>query len=379
VKKVEFYRHSLSHDDKQELLSVVDSVFLTTGNVVKRFETAFATYMGSQYAVGVTSCTHALELALRSFGIGHGDEVITTPLSFVATANTIEYVGAKPVFVDVEASTGNIDATLIEQAITPRTRALMIVHLYGQMCDMKAIRKIADRHNLKVIEDSAHCVEGTRDGVKPGQVGDIACFSFYATKNLTSGEGGALVCNDEKLYDWLLQGRLHGMTKGAADRYHGLYQHYDVPIVGMKCNMSNLQAALLVNQLGRLDDLLKQRAAIVERYEEAFSFLPTVTRHETLSGVHHAYHLYTIMVDQAVRDTFLHELQHQGVGVAVNFRPIHLMSYYRSTYDYKEGDFPVAERIGASTITLPLYPKLTDEEIAMVISAVKTAVKQVDK
>jgi len=256
IRKIEFYRHNLSAKDKAALLDVVDSVFLTTGKVVEQFEKKFASYVHSSHAVGVMSCTHALELALRYFQFGHDDEIITTPLSFIATANTIEYVGARPVFVDVEPNTGNIDVRAIEKAITPRTKALMVVHLYGQMCDMKALRKLADRFHLKIIEDSAHCIEGMRDGVRPGQLGDVAAYSFYATKNLACGEGGALSCNNENIYDWLLRARQHGMSRNAADRYHKRYEHYDMDLLGMKCNMSNLQAALLINQLDDLDIFL---------------------------------------------------------------------------------------------------------------------------
>ncbi len=375
LKRIEFYKHNLSEHDKQEMLNVLDSLFLTTGSTVATFEKKFADYMGSTFAVGVMSCTHALELSLRAFGIGYGDEVITTPLSFVATANAIESVGAKPVFVDVEADTGNIDARLIERAITKKTKAVLPVHLYGQMCDMKKIRAIADAHNLKVIEDCAHCVEGSRDGIRPGQLSDAACFSFYATKNLACGEGGAITCNDEKLYDWFLQARQHGMSKSAIDRYQKKYQHYDVAFVGMKCNMSNVQAALLINQLDSLDSFLKKRMNIAQKYNFAFEKKSFIRIPIKIDEVKHAWHLYTILVDSLKRDRYLHTLQEKGIGVAVNFRPIHLLTYYRKKYGYEEGDFSQAEYIGASTITLPFYPKLTDEEILYVIETVHKVVK----
>ena len=373
--KVEFYKHNISSQDKQEILKVLDSLFLTTGSTVAEFEKKFARYIGSRYAVGVMSCTHALELALRAFDIGPKNEVITTPLSFVATANAIESVGAKSVFIDVEACSGNIDATLIEKAITQRTKAIIVVHLYGQMCDMKAIRKIADAHNLKIIEDCAHCIEGNRDGIRPGQLGDVACFSYYATKNLACGEGGAITCNNKKLYDWFLKARQHGMTKNAIDRYQKKYQHYDVTFLGMKCNMSNLQAALLLNQLDLLEDFLEKRISIVNRYTKEFEKNNNFKLLQELSQTKHAWHLYTILVDPKNRDKYLHALQELDIGVSVNFRSIHLMSYYKKKYGHKSGAYPIAENISNSNITLPLYPKLTNEEIEYVITCIKEGVR----
>lgn len=367
TQKIEFFRHNIEAIDKAELAKVLDSLFLTTGPTVKLFEQKFAQYVGAKYAVGVMSCTHALELALRYYDIGIGDEVITTPMSFVATANTIEYVGAKAIFVDVEPDTGNIDANLLEAAITPRTKAILVVHLYGQLCDMKAIRAIADKYNLKVIEDAAHCVEGTRDGVGVGALGDIACFSFYATKNLTCGEGGAITCNDPAIYEWMLKARQHGITKDAADRYTKKYEHYDMEFLGLKCNLSNINAALMVHQLDRLDEYLLQRQAISAAYDNAFALNPAIDFPREKSDSRHARHLYTIWVAPEIRDVSMHQLQDASIGVAVNFRTIHLMSYYRKKYGYKRGDFPIAERIGDSTISIPLYPKLTQSEISYII------------
>jgi len=323
----------LSNEDKAEVLSVLNSLFLTTGDVVQLFEKKFARYMDSEYAVGLMSCTHALELSLRYYRIGLGDEVITTPISFIATANAIESVGAKPVFVDVEESTGNINADLIEGAITPKTKALLVVHLYGQMCDMIAVKKIADKYNLKIIEDCAHCIEGMRDGIRPGQLGDIACYSFYATKNLTCGEGGAITCNDQKIYEWMLMARQHGMTRNAADRYSKRYEHYDMDFLGMKCNMSNIQAALLVHQLDRIDEYLEKKELIACEYDKSFKGCG-ISKPLVLKSTRHARHLYTIWVDNKMRDEHLDKLQNNNIGVAVNFRPIHLIKYYRIKYGF---------------------------------------------
>ena len=250
----------------------------------------------------------------------------------------------------------------------------MPVHLYGQMCDMKAIKAIADKYDLKVIEDAAHCVEGERDGIKVGELSSMACYSFYATKNLTSGEGGAITCHDQDIYEWFLQARLHGMSKNAADRYSKAYEHYDMEILGYKCNMSNIEAALLVNQIDRVENLLKQRKALADRYTDALGQNSYIQLPQVLEDTKHCYHLYTMWVNPDKRDEYLHALQQKGVGVAVNYRPIHLMKYYREKYGYKAENFPICERIGASTLSIPLYPDLTAEEQAYVIQTINETI-----
>ena len=374
-KKIEFYKHNLSPEDKKECLKVLGSLFLTTGDEVRLFEEKFAKYLKTKYVVGVTSCTDALFLSLKCVGVNKGDEVVTTPLSFISTSNVIEYCNAKPVFVDVEESTGNINADLIEKAITLKTKVILVVHLYGQMCDMRKIRNIADKHKLKVIEDCAHCIEGTRDGLRPGQLGDLACFSFYATKNITSGEGGAITTNNKDYYNWLFKARLHGMSKNALDRYTKKYEHYDMEFLGYKCNMNNIQASLLVHQLDRIDEMLVKKEKIARRYDQEFAQNPKLKILKVLPGIKHARYIYTILVNAKMRDKYLRLLQEKGIGVAVNFRSIHLMHYYRDKYGYKGGEYPVAEKIGASTITIPLYPKLKAEEISFVADSVNWITK----
>lgn len=366
---IEFYKHALNDKDRQEVLHVLHSLFLTTGSWVAEFEKAFASYLTARYAVGVMSCTHALELCLRYFNIGPGDEVITTPLSFVATANAIEYVGAKPVFVDVEPTTGNINVSLIEQAITKKTKAIIPVHLYGNMVDMKALRAVADTYKLVVIEDAAHCIEGVRDGIRVGQLAEAACFSFYATKNITSGEGGAITTNDENMYNWLLQARSHGLSSNAAQRYTKKYEHYDQLFLGMKCNMSNIQAGLLLHQLERIEDLWQERKKLWDFFE---SQLSNIKKPVYKTNTKHAYHLYTLWAkDQQSRDQLLADFFDASVRTAVHYNPIHLMSYYKNKYGYTKGDFPHAERIGFSTITLPFYSGLTDQEREALVNRVR--------
>ena len=369
--KVEFYKHNISQQDIDNVVGVLNSLFLTTGEVVSEFEGKFSRYLSCRYTVGVTSCTAALHLSLLACGIGPGDEVITTPMTFIASANSVLFTGARPVFIEVEPETGNINADLIEDAVTSRTKAILPVHLYGQMCDMKKIREIADKHHLAVIEDAAHAIEAVRDGARPGQLSDAASFSFYATKNITSGEGGAISTNSEEIAEKLKKLRLHGMSKGAAERYSRRYEHWDMEMLGWKYNMSNIQAALLLNQLENIEKRWQRREQICQMYEEAFKEDSGVTCLKVLPNSKSARHLFTILVPPERRDSIMGQLQERGIGIAVNFRPIHLLTFYRQTYGYKRGMYPMAEKIGDSTITLPLYPKLTDEEIRYVIQTVK--------
>ena len=326
-------------------------------------------YTGLKQIVALNSCTAALHLALLALGVGPGDEVITTPMTFIATATAIMHAGATPVFVDVEPQTGLMDINRIEQAITPHTKAVVPVHLYGSMVDMLHLRSIADRYGLKIVEDCAHCIEGERDGVRPGQLGDAACYSFYATKNLTCGEGGALGINDARLAEKVNILKLHGMSKGAADRYSGKYVHWDMLLEGWKYNISDIQSALLVDQLARLEGNLHRRETICTLYDQAFSQCPGIKLLQ-IPGKS-ARHVYTIWVDADRRDAILHRFQDHGVGVAVNYRAIHSLTFFRERFGFQPEDFPISCEMGRRTITLPLYPGLTDEEVAYVIQTAR--------
>ncbi len=372
--KVEFYRHALGQPELDAVARVVGSLFLTTGPETRAFEAELAAFLGVAEAVGVTSCTAAMHLSLVALGVGPGDEVVVPPTSFVATANVAVYAGATPVFADVEPDTGLLDPAAVEAALTPRTRAVIPVHLYGHLADMRALRALADGHGLALIEDGAHCVEGTRDGAKPGQLGTAACFSFYATKNLTCGEGGAIATNDHALAAHLRRLRLHGIDRDAADRYGARYRHWDQLELGYKANLTDLQAAMLRAQLPLLLERRARREALCRRYDEGFADLAGVQRPVVRPGAESARHLYTLQVDPARRDDVLAALGDRGVGVAVNFRPIHLMRWYREHFGTREGQFPNAERLGASTISLPLYPLLTEAEQDHVIAAVREVV-----
>ncbi len=373
---IPFFHHDLGEEELASIREVFAGPILTTGDFVARFEKGFAEFLGTKHVLGVTSCTGALHLAMVSMGIGKGDEVITTPLTFVATAEAIVNTGANPVFVDVEADTGNINAELIEAAITPRTKAIIAVHLYGLMSDMNRIRAIADKHGLKVIEDAAHCIEGQRDGRRVGELADAACFSFFATKNITCGEGGAVSTNDTELFERMRRLRTHGMNKTAADRYKEGFTHWDVVESGWKYNMSNIEAAILLPQLKRILPNLEKRQSLAEDYIKALN----VDRSESglsysasRSQARHARHLFTVWVPPEKRDAIINKMQASGVPCVVNYRPVHLLTWYQEHLGYKSKSFPNAEMIGSRTISLPLFPTMPKENVAIVVEKLKAA------
>jgi UDP-4-amino-4-deoxy-L-arabinose-oxoglutarate aminotransferase len=374
--KIPYFRHDLGTPELQSLAKVLEGEILTTGDAVATFETKFAACLRARHALGVTSCTGALHLALLALDIGSGDEVITTPMSFVATATAILEAGATPVFVDVEPDTGNLDAARVEAAITSRTKAILPVHLYGLMCDMRALKAIADRHGLRLIEDAAHCIEGVRDGIRPGELSDAACFSFYATKNLTCGEGGAIIVNDDSLAERLKPLRLHGMTRMAEESAREGYRHWDMVLMGWKYNMSNIEAALLLPQLDRMDAKLARRQALAERYEQAFADMDGIKVPSSRPNSVHARHIFTIWCDGCERDELLGHLHGERIGAVVNYRPIHLMSYFARRYGYSAGDFPISEWIGNCTISLPFYPDMPLDNVEVVAQAVERCLNQ---
>ncbi len=370
---VDFYRHSLGEEEKAAVRVVLDSLFLTTGQKVYAFEKAFEEYLGVPAVVCTAHATASLHLSMLAAGVGPLDEVITTPMTFLSSANAILYAGGTPVFVDVDPATANIDVDAAAAAITPRTKAIVAVDLYGLMADMVALRAIADRHGLALVEDAAHCVEGRRDGFGPGQLADYGCFSFYATKNLTCGEGGAITARDGAKKNVLRQLGSHGMSKNAADRYAGKYQHWDMERLGYKYNLSDVNAALLIPQLPKLAERLRHREGICRLYEAAFRETPGVSFPIVPKGMTSGRHLFTIWVDPEKRDAVLAGIQARGVGVAVNYRAVHLTKFYRERFGFRRGMFPAAERIGDSTITIPLWPAMTDAQVDEVIAAVRGA------
>jgi dTDP-4-amino-4,6-dideoxygalactose transaminase len=374
-KKIEYCKHNLGPEELGRIERVFGSLFLTTGDEVAEFECALASYLGLPHAVAVTSCTAAMHLALLAAGVREGDEVVTSPLTFVGTPNSVVMAGATPVFADVDRATGNIDPRAIEAAITARTRAILPVHLYGQMADMTAIAAIARRRNLAVVEDAAHSLEAEWNGAKPGSLGDFACFSFYATKNISSGEGGAISAKEASAAELLRKLRLHGFDKSASERYTNRFERYDVSILGWKYNMDNIHAAILVEQMKKVEGFLARRDEIYRRYAEGLGGVEGIELHAVRPEARNACHLFTVLVDAARRDAILDELQNRGVGVSVNFYPAHLMTYYRERFGCRPGMFPAAEEIGARTVSLPLYPKLAEREIDYVIENVIDVVR----
>lgn len=372
-KKIEFYRHNLSNEDFAMVQQMMTSLFLTTGPMVEAFEKRFAEYLSIEEAVGLTSCTGAIHLALLRHGIGAGDEVITTPMTFVATATAILQTGAIPIFVDVCPKTGMILPEAAQTAITERTKAILPVHLYGRMADMRGFSKLAERNHLVLIEDSAHCIEGMRDGIRPGQMSEAACFSFYATKSMTCGEGGALVCKSPKDARWYRSARHHGITQNASYRYTKQYEHWDMEDMGWKYNMDDIQASLLIQQINRLNDYRQRREDLEILYRELLAhidgldFLEIPEKDEI--GAHH---LFTILLPiKMSRDKVIERMEEHGIGCAVNYRAIHTLAYFREKYGYRPEDFPVANRIGERTLSLPLYPKLSVEEVEIVCQTLK--------
>ena len=372
--QIEFFKHNIDDEARQAVLRVLDTPYIAMGEIVGELEAEFVKYLNTPYALALHTCTDALFLSLKALGIGPGDEVITTPLTFVATANSIVSVGARPVFVDVEADTGLIDIQEIRKHITPKTKAIIPVHLYGQMADVEALAFIAKKNNLFIIEDSAHCIEGNFDGIQPGQSGDTACFSFFATKNITSGEGGMLITKSEAVYEKCRMMRSHGQTRSADQRYKKAGLSWDVEIVGLNHKLTNFQAAMLLPQLRKIETLWKRRQEIYRHYQAALSGAGIQTP-KILKNCRSGLHLFTFWVDNKVRNQILMALKEKGVHCTVNYNPLHLLSFYRKNYGYREGDFPHAERIGGSTLSLPFYPDLKQEEIEYVAQTVIETVR----
>ncbi len=366
----------IEDDEIREVEATLRSGWLGTGPKVTKFENMFKEYTGAEYALALNSCTAGLHLSMLAAGIGPGDEVITTPLTFCATANAIIHASGKPVFVDAERETMNIDPEKIEKAITSRTKAILPVHLAGRPCNMDAIVDIAQRHRLLVIEDGAHCIEGWYKGKKVGNIGDITCFSFYVTKNIVTGEGGMVTTNREDWADKIKMYALHGMSKDAWMRYSDEgFKHYQVIYPGFKYNMMDIQASLGIHQMKRVAQYLERREEIWDMYGEAFAELPVITPALPEPDTVHARHLYTLLIDtdriQLTRDEVQQRLYEMNIGTGIHFISLHLHEYYRKTFDLKPDDFPNAKFISDRTISLPLSAKLTDEDVEDVIRAIQ--------
>ncbi|MDD5199574.1 MAG: DegT/DnrJ/EryC1/StrS family aminotransferase [Terrimicrobiaceae bacterium] len=367
----------IGEEEIREVVDTLRSGWIGFGPKCLRLEEAFAGYSGAAHAVSVNSATAGLHLSLLAAGIGPGDEVITTPLTFVATTNVIEHVGARPVFADVDSKTQNIDPERIAEAVTPRTRAIMPMHMAGRPCNMDAIGEIARSHNLTVIEDAAHAVEAAWNGRKVGSISRFTVFSFYANKNLTTAEGGIVTTADGHVADRLRRLRLHGLCQNAWARFSNKGSgSYEAMEPGYNYSLTDLNASLGIHQLARVEENLRIRERHWRAYDEGLAGLPALeTPAPTRPEETHARHLYTVVLRPESltvgRLQFLAALKAEGIGSGIHYLPVHLMPFYVGKYGYKPGVFPNAERIAAGTISLPMSGKLTDQDAQDVVSAVR--------
>jgi dTDP-4-amino-4,6-dideoxygalactose transaminase len=389
---IPFYKPLIAQEEIAQLVEAVESGWLTTGPKTLEFEAAIARYVGSPFAVGVNSCTAAMHLALVATGIRPGDAVITSPITFPATANVIEHCGARPVFIDVEPDTLLLDVAALEDFLAAPERkgiaadtvkAIIPVHLAGQPCDMDVIFALAAQYGLAVIEDAAHALGAEFHGRKVGSDYGLrfqgpwaSCFSFYATKNITAGEGGMLTTNDAAFVDQVAVLRLHGISRDAWKRYQlAGYQHYEVLFPGYKYNMFDLQAALALPQLSHIDEWQRRRETYTDLYNQGFADIKGLLPLRIKPNRRSAYHLYVMMADSArlglTRDELLNRIAAAGIGVGVHFRSLTVQKFYREKYGFQEGDFPVAERASEQVLSLPLFPAMHESDVERVIRTVR--------
>lgn len=375
IPEIGFAPPAIGEEEVAEVVATLKSGWLSTGPRVAQFERAFARYVGAPYAVAVNSGTAALHLSLLAAGIGAGDEVVTTPLTFCATANVIVHAGAAPRFADIDPATWNLCPSATAAVVTPRTRAILPVHYAGRAVDVRAFRALGARHDLVVVEDAAHCIEGRAAGEKIGTTADLTCFSFYATKNVTTGEGGMLTTAREDWASFARIASLHGMSRNGWQRTEDDQpSQYDVLMPGFKYNMMDLQAAIGLHQLAKVSRHLRRRELIWARYDAAFADLPVTRPAPVPAGDVHARHLYTVLVDAEsgwTRDALRGALQDEGIATSVHFRAVHLHSYYAERFGFRRGMFPVAEDVSDRTLSLPLSAAMTDEQVDRVAGTVR--------
>jgi dTDP-4-amino-4,6-dideoxygalactose transaminase len=370
-----FHVPEIGEEDITAVGEALRSGWITAGPRVKEFEARFARFTGAANAVAVNSGTAALHLALEAAGIKPGDEVLVPTLTFAATAEVVVQLGARPILVDCSPDTLNIDPAALERAVSPRCKALIPVHFAGHPCDMDAIAEIAALHNLVVVEDAAHALPARWRGSMVGTIGDLTCFSFYATKTITTGEGGMITTANPEWAERMRIMSLHGISKDAWKRYtaEGSWR-YEIIAPGYKYNMTDMAAALGISQLGRCEDFLRARLRCKRLYDEGFAGQPAIQRPVSRGGIDHAWHLYVIRIDprqlRINRDQMMDLLKERNIGVAVHFIPLHLHPFYRETYGYAPADFPNASAAFQQIISLPIYPRLTDADIGDVVTAV---------
>jgi len=376
-----FSRPEISQEEIDEVCDTLKSGWLTTGNKTKQFESQFSDYVGAKHALAVNSATAGLHLALEAIGLSEGDEVITTPYTFTATAEVIRYLGAHPVFVDIDPATFNIDVTRIEQRISAKTRAIMPVHFAGLACDMDAIFDIAQRHQLKVVEDAAHALPCSYHHQRIGSLkSDATVFSFYANKTITTGEGGMLVCNDDSIAERAKVMRLHGINRDAFDRYTSKKPswYYEVVAPGFKYNMTDIAASLGIHQLKKAEAFRQRREQIATFYSEQFRDLPLLLPATGDAANQHAWHLYAVRLNQDLnieRDDFIQRMADVGIGCSVHFIPLHIQPYWRDSYHLKQDDYPMAYQAYRRMVSLPLFSAMSDDDTQRVVDAVTRIVR----
>jgi len=366
----------IRQEEMDEVRAVLESGWIGTGPRVARLEEEFRRYLDVPHALAVSSCTAGLHLSLIALGVRPGDEVIVPSMTFVATANAVCHVGARPVLVDCERDTMNIDPAAVERALTGRTRVIVPVHFAGRPADLTALEAIARPRGIRILEDAAHAVETQHQGRRAGTMGDCAAFSFYVTKNVITGEGGMVTTADDEIAAWIKVAGLHGMSKDAWKRYSDEgFKHYEVGFPGFKYNLTDLQAALGLPQLRRVEENWRRRDALWRRYQEALADLPADLPAPVRAGDRHAYHLFTLILDvdrlRWPRDRVLDALQAEGIGTGVHYRAVHLHPYYRDTFGYRPEMFPEAERLSQRTLSLPFSTKLTEADAQDVLDGVR--------
>ncbi len=367
--------------EKQEVLAVLDSGWLTTGPRTKQFEERFAARVGAKHAVAVNSCTAAMHLALESIGLQPDDEVIVPTLTFAATAEVVRYFGARPVLVDVLPTTHCLDPDAFAAALTPRTKAVMPVHFAGQACDMDRVLEIAQAHGVRVVEDAAHAFPASYRGRSIGSIGDVTCFSFYATKTLSTGEGGMATTNDDALAERMRIMSLHGISRDAWKRYSASGSwYYEIVAPGYKYNLTDLAAAIGLVQLDRANEMLERRRTIARTYIEAFGGVGELELLEGGDFDAHAWHLFVVKLRQdrltIDRARFVEELRSRGIGSSVHFIPLHLHPYYQQTYGYSARSLPVAGDVYERCLSLPFYSRLSDADVERVVATALDVVRR---
>lgn len=376
-----FNRPDIGEAEIDEVIDTLRSGWITTGPKTKEFERRFAGYVGARHAIAVNSCTGGLHVALAAAGIGPGDQVIVPTMTFCATANVVVHLGATPIIVDVEADTLNIDPQCLEAAITPRTKAVIPVHLYGHPCDMDRIDEIAKAHRLLVVEDAAHAVGAEWHGRRIGALSPATVFSFYATKNLTTAEGGMITTDDDEYAEQMRIWTLHGISRDAWKRYsaEGSW-YYEVTVPGFKYNLTDLQSALGLRQLARLEVMTQRRTELANRYTAGLHDLEEIELPAVRPGVRHAWHLYAIRLrlEQLTLDRaqFIEQLKAEGIGTSVHFIPLHRQPYYRDRFGFKPSDLGVADAAYERLISLPLYTQMSDRDLDDVLEAVRRVVRR---